>query len=156
MKKIPLQYYVAYNNPGKCQELLTKFGKPRARDMNDLCRKMTALVVQHRDQALSEIAAIHPDKGLILATNEVEHELEKKSNACGCSSADGTGCGCENCSKKAGCGCSGRDTGRSSSKSNADGGDSPAPSGNSSTSQWTPIVGGLLVLAGVIILLKHA
>ncbi len=154
MKKIPLSYYVAYNNPRKCQELLARFGKRPARNMDDLCRKMDALMVQHREEALNEIAAIHPDKGLILATNQVEEELsDHKSNACGCSGADGSGCGSNK--KSNSCGCSGKSANRSS---NADG-DSPAPmppSQNSMKQYLPPIIAGTFLLVAVVVILKHA
>lgn len=144
MRKIPLTTYIAYNNPAECQRILMKHGKSKARNYNDLAQKIAALVVEKREDVLADIGAAHPDKGLILATNEVEAAAEDiKSGACGCSGADGS----------SGCGCNWK-SGNRVRVSNVEGNE---PTFMQSLKPYAPaIIGGTLLLVGLVVIMKNA
>lgn len=115
MEKISIQEYIACNNRPMAQKMLVKYGLKPAKSPVEMERKLIALTKDYREEALKELANIHPDKELILKYADRE---EKKSKFCGCSGFDG--------SESSFCGCSGFDgTPTSNTTTNAN---TPAPS----------------------------
>lgn len=99
MEKISIQEYIAYNNRPMAQKMLVKYGLKPAKSPMDMERKLISLTRDYKEEALRELANIHPDKELILKYADRE---EKKCGFCGCSGFDG-----DNTSSF--CGCSGFD-----------------------------------------------
>ena len=62
---ITLYEYLAYNVPNKCQDILDRYGVPTAQNEEELTENLKAYVRVYRDEALEELADIHPDKDLI-------------------------------------------------------------------------------------------
>jgi len=62
---ITLYEYLAYNVPSKCQDILDKYDIPTAQNEQELTENLKAYVRVYRDEALEELADIHPDKDLI-------------------------------------------------------------------------------------------
>jgi len=111
MEKISIQEYIAYNNRPMAQKMLVKYGLKSAKSPMEMERKLISLTKDYKEEALRELANIHPDKELIL--KYVDRE-EKKSGFCGCSGFDGDNsssfCGCsgfDGDNKSSFCGCSG-------------------------------------------------
>ncbi len=88
-----LYEYIALNDPQAAQEILRHFGYDiiNVETATDLAQCLNDLVAHEGDAALTEIAAIHPDKDLIL-----EKFGSKQSS--GKSSGNGD-CGCKWCKK---------------------------------------------------------
>jgi hypothetical protein len=139
MKNIPITYYIAYNKPKEGQELLAKFGIKKARNVRDLAHKLDVLLIKKKEDALTALAAIHPDRELILAHVE-KTDGEESSNACGCSGADGMDYKCSKCTKE---------------KKSGVGGDTP--NAFETIKPYAPlIIGGTLLLIGIVVVLKNA
>ncbi len=62
---ITLYEYLAYNVPSKCQDILDRYDIPTAQNEDELTENLKAYVRVYRDEALEELADIHPDKDLI-------------------------------------------------------------------------------------------
>jgi hypothetical protein len=101
MEKISIQEYIAYNNRPMAQKMLVKYGLKSAKSPMEMERKLISLTKDYKEEALRELANIHPDKELILKYADRDTE-EKKCGFCGCSGFDG-----DNSSSF--CGCSGFD-----------------------------------------------
>lgn len=114
-----IKYVFATKKP-ELSRLVVKYGLKPATSANDLWQKTNFLAVKYRERFMKDIADIHPDKELftwrfsldepkptekelsdIIENTTVAETLDKKSNACGCSGADGE--------KKSGCCGSGAD-----------------------------------------------
>lgn len=63
------------------QQLVVKYGYQRAQNNKELADKLNAMLIEHREKALAEMATIHPDRELILTHGNHEYK-----NACGCGS----------------------------------------------------------------------
>lgn len=85
--------YIAVNDPQAAQGILRQFGYQvmNVETDTDLGQCLSDLVAQEGDAALTEIAAIHPDRELIL-----EKFATKQSNG-----KNGGDCGCKWCKKSA-------------------------------------------------------
>lgn len=112
MEKINTIKYVFVNKQPELKKLVVKYGLKPATNEKDLWKKVNYLVLKRPELVLRDLAAIHPDRDLILAsvknTEEIKPEIlqpkveaakEATSNACGCShGADGSttdkGCSC--------------------------------------------------------------
>lgn len=101
-EKISIQEYIAYNNRPLAQRMLVKYGMKPAKSPIELERKLVSLTRDYKEEALRELANIHPDKDLILNFAD-KPKLKKESNFCGCSS------GFDGEEKSNFCGCSGFD-----------------------------------------------
>ena len=101
MEKISIQEYIAYNNRPMAQKMLVKYGLKSAKSPMEMERKLISLTKDYKEEALRELANIHPDKELILKYADREKE-EKKCGFCGCSGFDGD-------DSSSFCGCSGFD-----------------------------------------------
>jgi len=97
MKRIPLYAYIATNNEKGTTDVITSFGLPRPTSHKDAVKKLRYLMVRHREDALEELAKVHPDRELILAGVE-----EPKSGGCGCTSGAGGNKDCDGCSCSSG------------------------------------------------------
>lgn len=98
MKRIPLYLYVAHNNPQGAASVINHFKLMPPKDGYDLIRGLRHVMITEGEEGFREIAKVHPDRNLILDSEEVEvvekksgcdgceHNKEQKSNACGCSS----------------------------------------------------------------------
>ena len=113
MEKISIQEYIAYNNRPMAQKMLVKYGLKSAKSPMEMERKLISLTKDYREEALRELANIHPDKELILKYADRGTE-EKKCGFCGCSGFDGDNsssfCGCSGFdgeNRSSFCGCSG-------------------------------------------------
>lgn len=84
--------YIAVNDPDAAQSILGKFGYQAMNVENpaDLGQCLSELVANEGDAALTEIAAIHPDKELI---------LEKFGSGTAGTKSNGDSCGCGWCKK---------------------------------------------------------
>ena len=106
VREITLQELVAVNNPKGGAAVLNKYSYPAPKSTKDLVIKLNHLTKSYREQALSDLAEVHPHRDLILHYDEPKAGCgvlpisadEKKSNCGGgsTSSAEGgkTGCGC--------------------------------------------------------------
>ena len=74
--RISLQELIAFNNTPKAKALVVKYGYSPARNYDDLNYKLMRFTKDFREEALKELANIHPHKDLILNYNQVE--LPKK------------------------------------------------------------------------------
>jgi hypothetical protein len=79
-EKISLQELVALNNTQQAKNLIKKYGYRPARNYDDLIQKLYRFTKENREEALKELANLHPHKDLILNYFCV---AEKKSNADG-------------------------------------------------------------------------
>ena len=93
-QNISLQELIAYNNPSKAKALVVKYGYRPARNYNDLIQKLFRLTKEHREDALKDLAELHPHKDLILnyfcASKEEKSNVEGKDNNsdCNCPSCE--------------------------------------------------------------------
>ena len=81
-EKISLQELVALNNTAQSKKLIVQYGYKPARNYNDLISKMYRFTKDYREDALKELANIHPHKDLIMNYFCVANN-EPKSNADG-------------------------------------------------------------------------
>ena len=88
--RISLEELVAVNNTPKAKALIISYGYEPARDMQDLVEKLHRVKREYREEALEQIANLHPHKDLILHFNQPK---EVKSNACGCGNSNCNGGG---------------------------------------------------------------
>ncbi len=100
-----LSLTIATRVPIQGNSILTSYGYKPAKDQKELAGKLISFQNKHREDALRSIAAIHPDKDLIIHFHEEEKAKIKglsvgngtekaKSNACGCG-VDGKKCGAD-------------------------------------------------------------
>lgn len=101
--KISFIKYVAYNNTPEARRLIVKFGQMPAKNIQELEARLAYVVKEFKQEALSAIANIHPDKDLILQyagksqmTGQHGNGEYVYSNACGCDSHSCNGkCKCK-------------------------------------------------------------
>lgn len=100
---ISIEQYIAENSPRSAQGILAKYNIPAGQSIPDLTRKLRFALSKFGTQAAGDLAMIDtPYKQLIVSGSE------KRSNACGCSGADGSEH--SNCSDKPDCGCKDSET----------------------------------------------
>lgn len=176
--KINTIRYVFENKKPELRRIVVKYGLPPAKNDADLWKKTNYLVAKFQEEAMKDIALIHPDRELIIWSSEskskpsINTDLvpalepvpitvvatssninangeDNYSNACGCSGANGE-TEYSNCNgnKKCNCGC---DSNRN--YSNVEGNDKKSFSDILKENLPTVVVGGLL-LVGVALLLK--
>lgn len=92
-EKISLQELVALNNTAQSKKLIVQYGYKPARNYNDLISKLYRFTKDYREDAIKELANIHPHKDLIM--NYFCVVSEPKSNADGDNKA--TDCQCPSC-----------------------------------------------------------
>lgn len=100
--KIALTSYVAANNPSGAHKILQAWGVPMKSNASpvDLAMALSRLFNNNKEAMMEDLAHNHPDKQLILYTEQVylgQHNFDSnnlQSNACGCSSCSGD-CGCK-------------------------------------------------------------
>lgn len=98
--KLSIEHYIATNNPKQVNELLAKYKIPKSKDWSDMIRKLQYVMKKHKDTIVDDLKLIDtPYKSLILSG-----VVEKKSGACGCSSADGEE-SYQNCAGNPNCNC---------------------------------------------------
>ncbi len=78
---ITLYEYLAYNVPSKCQDILDKYDIPTAQNEQELTENLKAYVRVYRDEALEELADIHPDKDLISHLTKASTPYNGKSDS---------------------------------------------------------------------------
>jgi hypothetical protein len=93
-EKISLQKLVALNSTTKSKKLIVDYGYKPARNYNDLISKLYRFTKDYREEALKELANIHPHKDLIMNYFCVSNS-EPKSNAYGDNKT--TDCQCLSC-----------------------------------------------------------
>lgn len=103
--------YVFETKQPELRRLVVKYGLQPAKNSKDLLDKVSYLMLKFKEEFLKDIAAIHPDRELILWSQDSDKKssvdavdaenavIEKEpydkkhndatSSACGCSSADG-------------------------------------------------------------------
>lgn len=130
-----LAEYVVTNNPnGASKMLVNRYNMPRTKSMAQMVQQMKYIIQRYRQQALEDIAEIHPDREFMVVEKTLPLPMvedavmvsetksncngatdcegcskmkEEKSNCGGgCSGASGCGCG-GNTSNASGCGCGG-------------------------------------------------
>lgn len=92
-EKISLQELVALNNTAQSKKLIVQYGYKPARNYNDLISKLYRFTKDYREDAIKELANIHPHKDLIM--NYFCVPSEPKSNADGDNKT--TDCQCPSC-----------------------------------------------------------
>lgn len=111
MSKIGLTDYIAYNQTDAAQSLLKKYGLKAASNYPQLIAGLNYIIKYGKEEGLTEVANIHPDKNLILTLFSEEKKSgtdgtmeEKTHSICPCMAADGSGCGgscgCKKCKHK--------------------------------------------------------
>lgn len=97
--RMSLQEVIAISNTPKAKALVRKYGYEPAYNYNELVLTLEEFTRDYKEEALAELAKIHPHRDLILYFEE-----EDKSNACGCHSDSktngnnhGKGCKCPDC-----------------------------------------------------------
>jgi hypothetical protein len=65
MSAITLYEYLAYNVPAECQNILDRYDVPASHNEAELTENLKNFVNVYRNEALEELAEIHPDKDLI-------------------------------------------------------------------------------------------
>jgi hypothetical protein len=93
-EKISLQELIALNSTAQSKKLIVQYGYKPARNYNDLISKMYRFTKDYREDALKELANIHPHKDLIMNYFCVAKN-EPKSNADGDNKT--TDCQCPSC-----------------------------------------------------------
>lgn len=93
-EKISLQELIALNSTAQSKKLIVQYGYKPARNYNDLISKMYRFTKDYREDALKELANIHPHKDLIMNYFCVANN-EPKSNADGDNKT--TDCQCPSC-----------------------------------------------------------
>ncbi len=80
MENISIQELVAVNNTPKAKALIVKYGYEPAKNYDDLLYKLFVFTKEHKEDALKELANIHPDKELILNyfSNEEKCDCRQK------------------------------------------------------------------------------
>jgi hypothetical protein len=91
-EKISLQELIALNNTQQAKNLIKIYGYRPARNYDDLIQKLYRFTKENREEALKELANLHPHKDLILNYFCV---AENKSNADG--SNNPAECVCPSC-----------------------------------------------------------
>ena len=84
-RHVSLQYAIIADNSDEAQKIVVKYGLKPARSDKDLLRKLNYIISTYKEEALFDLARIHPDAALILAAHESDGK-ENKSNSCGCMS----------------------------------------------------------------------
>ena len=77
MNKIPLYYYIAFNNPDGAKSVIESFGYEiyNVRDRNDLAQCVKQLIQERGEDALAALAKVHPDRDLILSEADTPKAL---------------------------------------------------------------------------------
>jgi len=78
---ITLYEYLAYNVPSECQDILNRYDIPSAQNEQELTENLKAYVRVYRDEALEELAEIHPDKDLISQLAKASMPYKGKSES---------------------------------------------------------------------------
>jgi len=65
-EKISLQELIALNNTQQAKNLIKKYGYRPAKNYDDLIQKLYRFTKENREEALKELANLHPHKDLIL------------------------------------------------------------------------------------------
>lgn len=92
-ERITLQELVALNNTPKAKALVIKYGYSPAKNYDDLIYKLFRFTKEYQEDALRELAELHPHKDLILQYNCKPMATDKKLEA---------PCQCPNCRMKRG------------------------------------------------------
>jgi hypothetical protein len=66
MEKISLQELIAVNNTPKAKALIIRYGYDPAQNYEDLVYKLFRLTKDYKQEALKDLAELHPHKDLIL------------------------------------------------------------------------------------------
>jgi len=84
-KQITLEELIAYNNTPKAKALLNKYGYSPARDYNELAYKLNRFKKDYQEDALRELALLHPHRDLILHYSAPQtKETEQKKSCVDC------------------------------------------------------------------------
>jgi len=90
MRRIPLFDYVALNNPNGGAKVLKHFNLPVPSSKKEIARGLRYVMINFEEDGIRKIAEAHPDRDLILDTQEavvVEEPKEiEKTPECGCHS----------------------------------------------------------------------
>lgn len=78
--RISLQELIALNNTPKAKALVVKYGYSPARNYDDLTYKLMRFTKDFQEEALKELANIHPHKDLILNYNKDESPKKIEKN----------------------------------------------------------------------------
>ena len=81
-QNISLQELIAVNNTPKANALIVRYGYRPARSFNDLIHKLFQFTKEYKEEALKELAEIHPHKDLILNYAQITPVVEEKKSNC--------------------------------------------------------------------------
>lgn len=72
MKQIPLYFYIAFNNPDGAKSVIESFGYElhNVENRNDLAQCVKQLVQLRGEEAITALSKVHPDRDLILASQD--------------------------------------------------------------------------------------
>jgi ubiquitin len=81
-QNISLQELIAVNNTPKANALIVRYGYRPARSFIDLIHKLFQFTKEYKEEALKELAEIHPHKDLILNYAQITPVVEEKKSNC--------------------------------------------------------------------------
>jgi len=81
MSAITLYEYLAFNVPSQCQGILDRYDIPASQNAEELTENVKAYVRVYGQEALEELAAIHPDKDLIAEMTSYSTPYEGKQDS---------------------------------------------------------------------------
>lgn len=72
MNQIPLYYYIAFNNPDGAKSVIESFGYEvyNVKNRSDLAQCVKQLVQERGEDAITALAKVHPDRDLILQSQD--------------------------------------------------------------------------------------
>ena len=78
MSEVTLYEYLAFNVPEDCQDVLSRYDVPLAQSVEELTVNLKQYVRVYGQDALEELADIHPDKDLIMEMAQMATPFEGK------------------------------------------------------------------------------
>lgn len=78
MSEITLYEYLAFNVPDDCQDILSRYDIPESQSTEELTDNVKGFVCAYGQEALEELATIHPDKELIETLTSFARPYEGK------------------------------------------------------------------------------
>ncbi len=86
--KLSIEEYLVTNNSKAIGAILSKYNIPSPKSPSDMVRKLRFVMKNHKETITDDLRNVNTDyKALILSGIK---PVESKSNACGCSGADGS------------------------------------------------------------------
>lgn len=91
VKNLTLAETIAHRNPEVANQLLIKNGYPASSNQAELARRLNSFLLNQRENALKQLANIHPDKELIFSSVDGFDNADGFDNIDGFDNAHGRG-----------------------------------------------------------------